>query len=182
MKLIVVGASGFVGGQVIRHALRKPEITSIIGLSRKPLESVPEAEDLATRFKNVIVQDYGVYPEDVKRELAGASACIWYYCMGLGGASMNGALTSEDRTVAIKPYKGKDVPFEEIKRVFQDTTIAGLKAMHDAGLARPFRFIYMSGIFAERDQTKTPKLLPEYLLMRVSLSHERPEALRRHMF
>lgn len=74
MKLIVAGASGFVGSRVIRQALRRPEITSVVALSRKPVESI---EGL-TGFKNVIVPDYGVYPEDVRRELAGASACIWY--------------------------------------------------------------------------------------------------------
>jgi hypothetical protein len=32
----------------------------------------------------------------------------------------------------------------------------------------PFRFLYMSGIAAERDQTKTPFFMPPYTLMRVS--------------
>lgn len=41
--------------------------------------------------------------------------------------------------------------------------------MHEAGVNVPFRFIYMSGSAAERDPTKTPAFLPEYLLMRVSV-------------
>ena len=32
----------------------------------------------------------------------------------------------------------------------------------------PFRFMYMSGTAAERDQTKTPSFMPQYSLMRVS--------------
>ena len=40
--------------------------------------------------------------------------------------------------------------------------------MHESGVNRPFRFIYMSGISAERDQTKTPSYMPQYSLMRVS--------------
>lgn len=32
----------------------------------------------------------------------------------------------------------------------------------------PFRFMYMSGAAAERDQTKKPSLMPEYGLLRVS--------------
>lgn len=32
----------------------------------------------------------------------------------------------------------------------------------------PFRFLYMSGMAAERDQAKKPDWMPEYALMRVS--------------
>lgn len=34
--------------------------------------------------------------------------------------------------------------------------------------AQAFRFIYMSGVAAERDQKKTPNWMPQYCLMRVS--------------
>ena len=59
--------------------------------------------------------------------------------------------------------------FEEVKRVCQGCPITGLRTMHEAGVNVPFRFIYMSGSAAERDPTKTPAFLPEYLLMRVSV-------------
>lgn len=42
--------------------------------------------------------------------------------------------------------------------------------MCEAGVARPFRFLYMSGANAERDQTKKPWLLGDYSLMRVRYS------------
>lgn len=38
--------------------------------------------------------------------------------------------------------------------------------MHEAGLGKPFRFIYMSGIAAERDQSKTPSFKPKYSWLR----------------
>ena len=44
--------------------------------------------------------------------------------------------------------------------------MVGLRTMHGAGLSQPFRFIYMSGIAAERDQSKTPSFKPKYSLMR----------------
>jgi hypothetical protein len=44
--------------------------------------------------------------------------------------------------------------------------MVGLRAMHEAGMGKPFRFFYMSGIAAERDQTKTPSFKPQYSLMR----------------
>lgn len=40
--------------------------------------------------------------------------------------------------------------------------------MCQAGPAKPFRFLYMSGAGAERDQSKKPKVMPEYSLLRVS--------------
>lgn len=38
--------------------------------------------------------------------------------------------------------------------------------MHEAGVGNPFRFIYMSGIAAERDPAKKPSFKPQYSLMR----------------
>lgn len=65
----------------------------------------------------------------------------------------------------------------ELKRVCDTCTIAGMKAMYEAGPTKPFRFLYLCGETAERDQTKkklttTAKgdnvTRAEYDLMRVS--------------
>jgi hypothetical protein len=72
------------------------------------------------------------------------------------------------RTVAITPSKSKAIPFDEVTRVCQTCTLAGLRAMVESSPAKPFRFLYMSGFSAERDQTKTPAILAAYCLMRVS--------------
>ncbi|KAI1506468.1 putative nucleoside-diphosphate-sugar epimerase [Biscogniauxia marginata] len=148
MKLIVSGATGFVGKEVIRQSLSRREITSVVALARKP---APAPEDLGddgdpSKLKSVVVIDYEDYPDEVKREFSGASACIW--------------------TVAITPTKSKMYDFDEVKRVCQTSTLAGLRAMHDAGPARPFRFLYTSGAGVERDQSKTPRFYGQYSLMR----------------
>lgn len=52
--------------------------------------------------------------------------------------------------------------------------MSGLKAMYEAGPARPFRFVYLSGFSVERDPTKTPVYRPQYSWMRVSNSAMRP--------
>ncbi|KAI1454778.1 NAD(P)-binding protein [Annulohypoxylon moriforme] len=148
MKLIVSGATGFVAREVIRQSLSRSEITSVVALARKPV-SVPEklADDAdPSKLKSVVVKDYGDYPEEVKKEFAGALACIW--------------------TVAITPSKSKMYDFEEVKRICQTCTLAGFNAIYDSGIAKPFRFLYMSGVAAERDQTKTPQFQPQYSLMR----------------
>ncbi len=76
MKLIIVGASGFVATELISQALRRPDVTNLVALSRKPV-TAPDGEN-AAKLKSVVISDYGEYPDDVKKELAGANACIWY--------------------------------------------------------------------------------------------------------
>ncbi|KAJ6512994.1 putative nucleoside-diphosphate-sugar epimerase [Mycena sanguinolenta] len=143
MKLIIAGASGFVAQEVLRQSLLDPNIESVVALSRKPVTPPPGID--ASKLKSAVVKDYDEYSDEVKKEFAGADGCIW--------------------TVAITPTKSKDVPFDEVKRVCYTSTLVGLSAFRDAGVG-PFRFIYMSGVGAERDQSKTPPWMPEYALMR----------------
>lgn len=75
MKLIVAGATGLLGTEIIRQTLHIPEITEVIALARKPI-TLDEGSD-SSKIKSVIIQDYGEYPDDVKAEFAGADACIW---------------------------------------------------------------------------------------------------------
>ena len=76
MKLIVAGSTGFVGREVIRQSLTRPDIKQVIALSRSPLEKLEEGLD-ASKLQNIIVKDYGDYPDSVRKEFAGADACIW---------------------------------------------------------------------------------------------------------
>jgi uncharacterized protein YbjT (DUF2867 family) len=80
MKLIVTGATGLVGTEVIRQSLKNPKITSVIALSRRPV-TVPgnDGEDLNTdKLKSLVLKDFTHYPDDDKAQLADADACIWY--------------------------------------------------------------------------------------------------------
>ncbi|KAH6690277.1 hypothetical protein F5X68DRAFT_259753 [Plectosphaerella plurivora] len=142
MKLIVAGATGFVASEVIRQASRMPEITSIVALARKPV-TVDKPDP---KVKSVIIKDYGEFPDDVKKELAGANACIW--------------------TVAVTPGKSRAMEAADVKRICHDYTATGLQAMYDSGPAKPFRFLYMSGSNAQRDPAKKPFLLGDYSIMR----------------
>lgn len=79
MKLIVTGASGYVGSELIRQSLRVPEITSVIALARKPVQVPDKLEEGSdpSKLKSVVVEDYGKYPDEVKKEFEDADACIW---------------------------------------------------------------------------------------------------------
>ena len=80
MKLIVAGASGFVATEIIRQSLSIPKVTSVYALARKPVSTpsnLVKGSD-ASKLHSVVLDSYGSYPDDVKKQLAGADACIWY--------------------------------------------------------------------------------------------------------
>ena len=79
MKLVVAGASGYVATDLIRQALALPQITSVVALARRSV-SAPENSDPkdAAKLQTAVIQGYDAYPDDVKKQLADADACIWY--------------------------------------------------------------------------------------------------------
>jgi uncharacterized protein YbjT (DUF2867 family) len=79
MKLIVTGATGLLGTEIIRQTLQIPEITQVIALARKPIQFDDKLD--SSKVKSVIIRDYSDYPDDVKAEFAGADACIWWVWM-----------------------------------------------------------------------------------------------------
>lgn len=81
MKLIVTGATGFVGGEVVRLALQDKSISSVVALTRKavpvPKHVGPEAD--TSKLKSVILEDWeNPYPDDVVEQLKGADGCVWF--------------------------------------------------------------------------------------------------------
>jgi N-acetyl-gamma-glutamylphosphate reductase len=75
MKVILSGATGFIGGEVLTQALAHPSITSLICLSRRAL---PESVTTNPKVKVIIVSDFTSYPPEILAQLEGAGCCIWY--------------------------------------------------------------------------------------------------------
>jgi uncharacterized protein YbjT (DUF2867 family) len=73
MKIIVTGATGMVGSEVIRQAIADENIHEIIALARRPLEITHP------KIKTVILHDFLNY-DAVKDHFIGCDACIW--CLG----------------------------------------------------------------------------------------------------
>jgi nucleoside-diphosphate-sugar epimerase len=79
MKLIVTGATGFVGTEVIRQALRNPAVTSVIALARKPVLPPENAGTDTSKLQAIVLEDWSSpYPESVKEHIKYADACIWF--------------------------------------------------------------------------------------------------------
>ena len=78
--------------------------------------------------------------------------------------------------MGVTPGKALKLDWAEVVRVCQTCTVQGFSAMLEAtandrekdGAGRSFRFLYVSGMAAEPDQTKKPFISPQYALMRVS--------------
>ncbi|KUL86756.1 hypothetical protein ZTR_04781 [Talaromyces verruculosus] len=147
MKLIVAGATGFVGTEVVRQALSHPAVTSIVALAPRatpvPANIGPDAN--VSKLKSTICDDFDNYTESVKADLAGADACIWL--------------------IAITPSKSRAMPFEQVEKICLDYTVNGLKTMTAIG-NKPFRFIYTSGAKVIRDQSVRPWIMGDYGVLR----------------
>jgi len=78
MKLVLAGSTGFVATEVIRQAIGNPAIASIVALTRREVAAPPDSGADATKLKSVICNDFSNYSDEVKKDLAGADACIWY--------------------------------------------------------------------------------------------------------
>jgi uncharacterized protein YbjT (DUF2867 family) len=75
MKLVIVGATGFVGGEVLRQALRNPAITSIVAISRREM---PQPAPQNVKLNYFVLEDWtSQYPESLQTVIRSADACIW---------------------------------------------------------------------------------------------------------
>ncbi|PHH86636.1 hypothetical protein CDD83_9945 [Cordyceps sp. RAO-2017] len=147
MKLIVAGSTGFVATEVIRQALSHPGVTSIVALARRETPVPPDAPP--GKLKSVVCSDFANYPDSVKRELAGADACIW--------------------TIAVTPAQLRNVSWEQACKTCRDYAVAGIETISHLprdGAARPLRYVYISGAGAVRDPAKKPWVLGDYCVMR----------------
>ncbi len=127
MKIILTGATGFIGSEVLRQCLRSLSTTSVIALSRRQL---PEDVIGNPKLKVVIMNDFKSYPDTLLQDLAGTEACI----RSLGIPQGTRESEVEYPMAAINAFVASLAP--QLKH------------------GERFRFVYVSGALAERDQEK----------------------------
>jgi uncharacterized protein YbjT (DUF2867 family) len=140
MKVIIAGATGFVGQEVLTQCLAHPSITSIVALCRRELP-ITHPKLHVHVMKD---EDFLSYSDpQLSASLRGADACIW--------------------TLGVTPSRASDG--QAFRRVTLGYTSQAAKAFNDAFTASndsgqeasagpKFRFVYFSGGMAERDQSK----------------------------
>ncbi|KAK3687419.1 putative nucleoside-diphosphate-sugar epimerase [Podospora appendiculata] len=138
MKVILTGATGLAGAEVLARCIAHPSITSIIVLSRRPLPNPPNP-----KVHTVIAtdDDYLTYDKPaIRQATAGADACIW----SLGDPWADVATA---RTISF------DYPLAAA-RVFSQRHKETQTQTGGDGKGEKFRFVYLSGGAVERDQSK----------------------------
>ncbi|KUJ13372.1 uncharacterized protein LY89DRAFT_721397 [Mollisia scopiformis] len=129
MKLVIGGATGFCGREVLRQALRCPQITSVVTIGRRPV--VVKDQD-TTKLTDIVMEDGTQYSDSTLETIADATACIW--------------------TTGVTLSKSKTMPFDEVKKVTRDYTITAIDALCKTNkTGKPLMFIYYSGMAVTRD-------------------------------
>lgn len=80
MRVIVTGATGFIGAAVLKQCVEDTRISSILILSRKaPIAELSEN----AKVRVILHEDFLSYPPQLMDNLEGAEGCIWSVTDGL---------------------------------------------------------------------------------------------------
>jgi uncharacterized protein YbjT (DUF2867 family) len=111
MKVIITGATGTAGSEVLRQALADPKITEVLVLSRRPLG----IDD--SKLKAALLNDFLDYAT-VAPQFAGYDACLW--CLGISQT---------------------EVSKQDYEKITYDYALAAAQAMRGAGENFRFCFL-----------------------------------------
>lgn len=162
MKIIITGATGFVGSEVLQQALEHPRITSVITITRKAL---PENISQNPKLTSIIHSDFKNYPPSILSQLQGADGCVW----------------------ALGTFAG--ATFEQHREYNYDYTTTAVDTFlqnlaQQTSSKDKFRFVYTSGVLVVRDQNKSLWLMNDYRKMRgqtenyiLDLAKTKPESV-----
>jgi nucleoside-diphosphate-sugar epimerase len=124
MKIILTGATGFVGSEILSQLLQRPDVEAITCITRRPL--TVQSPKLST----ILHADFTAYPDDLAHTLAEHNALLW----ALGGKASDEA---------------DPVAYE---RITCTTTLSCAAAIAER-LTHTFRFGYLSGMGADPTET-----------------------------
>ncbi|KAL8292587.1 hypothetical protein RQP46_001199 [Phenoliferia psychrophenolica] len=129
-KVILTGATGTAGSEILRVLLLHPAITKVAVLSRRelPPHIIPAELQAAAEAKVTLVihKDFSEYPDEILSQLKGYDACVW--------------------AQGIMPRMG--ITEEEVIDVSYEWPAAGAKAfstLKESTSAAKFVFVYVSG-------------------------------------
>jgi len=152
MRVILTGATGFIGGGTLSQLIASSAITSILVLSRRDLpKSLVASPKVVT-----IHEDFSTYPDSLLAKLTGAEACIWT----VGGIAWRFPSAEMTRKV--------NVDFAvKAAEAFAKTLAPQLPE------GKKFRFVYCSGKFADREfETKSMWMFKDSRSMKGAVENE----------
>ncbi|GAA5179457.1 hypothetical protein GCM10023322_09470 [Rugosimonospora acidiphila] len=71
MRVVLTGATGFIGSQTLRHLVDRPDVTGVTCLARRPV-TVDSG-----KVESLVLDDFTAYDADLVARLADHDACIW---------------------------------------------------------------------------------------------------------
>lgn len=126
MKIILTGATGFVGSNVLTHLVANPSVSQVTCLTRRPIEiGTP-------KVTTILHEDFATYDHALLDQMADHDACIW----ALGGKASD---------------LGTPDVFAHITHTFTLALAGGIASRIKA----PFTFCYLSGMGADPSETAT---------------------------
>ncbi|KAF2766754.1 hypothetical protein EJ03DRAFT_297769 [Teratosphaeria nubilosa] len=149
MKLVLAGATGFVGSEVLEQCIAHNYIEKIVVLTRKPLDGKYFHNKRATqKIVEIIHEDFAVYDESLLRRLRdeGVEGCIW----ALGRAKMEQFNNDKDEATRVNMH----YPMQAAQ-AFAIHLATALSPQKMPKQKFPFRFIFISGWGAEQNQFRT---------------------------
>jgi nucleoside-diphosphate-sugar epimerase len=124
MKIILTGATGFVGSNVLAHLVADPRISEVTCITRRPIGT------RAAKIATVLQEDFLSYDPALLDRLANHHACIW----ALGGKASD---------------LGEPEAFARITHGFTLALAEGIAAR----AKQRFTFCYLSGMGADPTET-----------------------------
>lgn len=115
MKVLLTGSTGLIGSGVLKQCISNPNITSIIAMTRRPIDTKDP------KLTNLIKKDYHTYTESEISQLGGAEACIWV----LGSPSSGKEVHMDYTQAAMKMLLESVVPALEKGKVFRFVYTSG---------------------------------------------------------
>ncbi|KAJ9144496.1 putative Nucleoside-diphosphate-sugar epimerase [Pleurostoma richardsiae] len=124
MKILIVGASGMIGGEALIQCLAHPSISKVVAFVRRDL---PAGVSGHPKLESVLVKDFAIWPAGVLQAHADAAAMIW--AMG----TYTGSLTAD----------------LEYPLAFSESMARVLETKPSRS---QFRYVHLSGKFVRQNQ------------------------------
>lgn len=123
MKIVLTGATGFVGAEVLNQLIADPSVDQVTCVVRRDTGSK------AAKVRTIILNDFTSYDSELAADLANHAGCIWT----LGG-------------------KVSDLGPGEFEKITTSFTLSFAESVSKK-LTLPFRFCYLSGMGADPTET-----------------------------
>ncbi|BGP15091.1 hypothetical protein JCM10213_002763 [Rhodosporidiobolus nylandii] len=137
MQLILTGATGTAGSEVLRQALLDARITGITVLTRRPLPPHVAPSSPSQKLRIIEHADFASYPPSLLSQLKGHDACIW----ALGRSSVGMKEDEYDKITvsyaleAAEAFSGLERETKEGREKFVFAFVSGMGADQQEGKA-----------------------------------------------